>query len=137
MINKKKTSGTLSKLLGNIDNVEFKKTRNRMMIAAKIAAALKREGLSQKEFAAKMKKTESEISDWLSGNRNFTIDTLTEISISLDISLLNTHSASCYTVSMDYSICNVNKNNVGVAESKKWNLSMGNIVSDKKHQLVV
>lgn len=91
MINKKKTSGTLSKLLGNIDNVEFKKTRNRMMIAAKIAAALKREGLSQKEFAAKMKKTESEISDWLSGNRNFTIDTLTEISTSLDISLLNTH----------------------------------------------
>lgn len=137
MINKKKTSGMLSKLLGNIDNVEFEKTRNRMMLAAKIAAALKREGLSQKEFAEKMQKTESEISDWLSGNRNFTIDTLTEISTSLGISLLNTHSASCYTVSMDYSICNVNKKNVEVAESKKWNLSMENIVSSKKYQLVV
>ena len=80
----------LSQLLSTIDEVALKKTSNRMMIAAKIGNALKDKGISQKEFAKKLKKSESEVSSWLSGDRNFTIDTLTEISLALDVSLLDT-----------------------------------------------
>lgn len=88
MTKRRKSSGILSNLIKNIDKVEIGKTSNKMLIAAKIGDALKREGLSQKEFAAKIGKTESEISAWLSGDRNFTIDTLTEISYLLNISLI-------------------------------------------------
>lgn len=137
MIKKRKSKGALRQMIASTSKVDIEKMSNRLLLASKIGNALKNAGISQKRFSEMMNRTESEISDWLSGNRNFTIDTLTEISTSLGISLLNTHSASCYTVSMDYSICNGNKKNVEVTEHRKWNLSMGNIVSDKKHQLVV
>ncbi len=48
-------------------------------IADKIDAILKRKGMSQKEFAKKMNKTEAEVSRWLSGNHNFTIKTIAKI----------------------------------------------------------
>lgn len=88
MTKSRKSSGILSNLIKNIDKVELEKTSNKMLIAAKIGDALKREGLSQKEFAAKIGKSESEISAWLSGDRNFTIDTLIKISYLLNISLI-------------------------------------------------
>nr|DAS71160.1 MAG TPA: addiction module antidote protein [Caudoviricetes sp.] len=88
MTKSRKSSGILSNLIKNIDKVELEKTSNKMLIAAKIGDALKREGLSQKEFAAKIGKTETDISAWLSGDRNFTIDTLIKISYLLNISLI-------------------------------------------------
>ena len=48
-------------------------------IADKIDAILKRKGMSQKEFAEKMNKTEAEVSRWLSGTHNFTIKTIAKI----------------------------------------------------------
>ena len=39
-----------------------------------------------------MGKTESEVSEWLSGDRNFTLDTLTEIEHTLGVSLVDTES---------------------------------------------
>jgi DNA-binding transcriptional regulator YiaG len=48
-------------------------------IADKIDAILKRIGMSQKEFAKKMNKTEAEVSRWLSGTHNFTIKTIAKI----------------------------------------------------------
>lgn len=48
-------------------------------IADKIYAILKRKGMSQKEFAKKMNKTEAEVSRWLSGTHNFTIKTIAKI----------------------------------------------------------
>lgn len=87
MIKSKKSNGVLSSLIKKIDKTELEKASNRMLVAAKICSGLKKMGLTQKEFASKMNKSESEISAWLSGDRNFTINTLTEISLSLDISL--------------------------------------------------
>lgn len=88
MTKSRKSSGILNNFIKSIDKVELEKISNKMLIAAKIGDVLKREGLSQKEFAAKIGKTETEISAWLSGDRNFTIDTLTEISYLLNISLI-------------------------------------------------
>lgn len=49
-------------------------------IADKIAARLKELGLSQKDFALMVGKTQTEVSRWLSGTHNFTIRTLAKIS---------------------------------------------------------
>ncbi len=92
MIEKKKASGTLGRIVSEMDSngLAKVKVRNRMMVAAKIAEAMKARHLNQKQFAKLMGRTESEISDWLSGDRNFTIDTLFEIGQALGVSFLST-----------------------------------------------
>ena len=52
-------------------------------IADRIARILKDKEISQKEFAELMNKSESEISKWLSGTHNFTIETIVKISLAL------------------------------------------------------
>ena len=49
-------------------------------IADKIDELLKQRGLSQKEFAHLMGKTEPEVSRWVGGPHNFTLRTLAKIS---------------------------------------------------------
>lgn len=85
---RRKASATLSKIMDSITDEDRRHTRDRMMIAIKIADALDAKKLSQKRFAELMKKSESEISEWLSGNRNFTVDTLSDIENCLGINLL-------------------------------------------------
>ena len=48
---------------------------------------LKNKGISKSEFAAKMGKSPSEISKWMSGKHNFTIDTLMEIAHALKVDI--------------------------------------------------
>ena len=57
-------------------------------IADKIDARLKELGISQKEFARRMGKTESEVSRWLGGTHNFTLRTLSQISTALGRDLI-------------------------------------------------
>ena len=52
-------------------------------IADRIVAVLKKQGLTQKELAARMGKRESEVSRWLTGRHNFTTNTLADISLAL------------------------------------------------------
>lgn len=87
-----KARGKLAELLSQNKGKDLSKTKNKMLLAAKLCAALRSKDITQKAFAEMMGKTESEISDWLSGERNFTVDTLTEIEQVLGISLLNTQS---------------------------------------------
>lgn len=86
--NRRKPSATLTKIMSSISEEDKRRTRDRMLIAVKIADALEARKLSQKAFAELMGKSESEISEWLSGNRNFTVDTLSDISDCLGIHLL-------------------------------------------------
>ena len=53
-------------------------------IADRIYAILKKKNITQREFAKRMGKKESEISKWLSGSHNFTIQTLVQIQTNLD-----------------------------------------------------
>ena len=46
----------------------------------KIDAILKQKGMTQKEFARKMGKTEAEVSRWVGGTHNFTLRTIAKIS---------------------------------------------------------
>ncbi len=88
-VKEKKATGVLAKLLANIDEKELAKTRKRMMLAAKIEEAMKRCGYNQTQFAHRMKKSPTVISEWLSGDRNFTTDTLIDIEDALGIRLLD------------------------------------------------
>ena len=87
MIAKRKRSETLSKVLSGMDEDTLRRTRDRMLIASRISDALEARNLTQKRFAAMMGKSESEISEWLSGERNFTINTLSDIYACLGMEL--------------------------------------------------
>lgn len=89
-ISKRKATGTLGKMVSEVNPDKLAKMRNRMLIAAKIADAMQAKNLNQKQFAKLMGRTESEISDWLSGDRNFTIDTLFDIGQALGVTFLST-----------------------------------------------
>ncbi len=96
---RRKATGVLGQMLAEMDSKSLARTRNKMMVAARIADALKVKGITQKQMATLMGKTESEISEWLSGNRNLTIDTLTDIEEFLNIRLLYTRPFNFFNVS--------------------------------------
>ena len=62
-------------------------------IANRIYDILEAKGLSQKDFAKMMGKTETEVSRWLSGTHNLTLATLCKISVALghDIIMIPRH----------------------------------------------
>lgn len=86
---KSKNESVLDLLISQRDENEYAKVESRMGIAVKIAKALKRKGMTQKELAEKLGKRPSEISKWLTGNHNFTHDTLFDIQTVLNIRLLD------------------------------------------------
>lgn len=87
---RRKAKGFLGELLSEPPTATYYKTRNRMLVAAKIATALRQQGMTQRQLADMTGKSTSEVSEWLSGDRNMTIDTLTDISRALGITLLDT-----------------------------------------------
>lgn len=89
----KKRSNILHRL-ENESAATYEKTAMRMRLAIKIADAIAQSGFTQKEFAERMNKKPSEISKWLSGTHNFTIDTLYDISRELGITLIDDRSAA-------------------------------------------
>lgn len=99
MTTRRKPSASLTRIMNNIDEDKLRRTRNRMLVANKIADALKAKGISQKKFSEMTGRSESEVSEWLSGDRNFTIDTLSDIKKYLGIDLLNTSSMRTSLVS--------------------------------------
>ena len=58
-------------------------------IADRIHDILKEKGLSQKDLAFRLGKKESEISKWMQGTHNFTIETLVSIENALDEPIIN------------------------------------------------
>lgn len=58
-------------------------------LSDKLDAILKEKGMSQKEFASLMGKTESEVCRWLGGTHNFTLKTIAKISSVLDVELIS------------------------------------------------
>lgn len=67
--------------------MEKEKVRAKMQLAVRLDELIKAAGLSKGEFAARLGKNPSEISKWLSGTHNFTLDTLAEISNAFNIAL--------------------------------------------------
>lgn len=90
-MNRKRDSknSAISRILNRIDPIEKAKTSTKMNIAAMIDDAMIAKGWSKKDLMEKMgKKNQSEITRWLSGTQNFTVDKLVELSLLLDIKLV-------------------------------------------------
>lgn len=58
-------------------------------ISDKIATRLEELGMSQKELASTLGKSEAEVSRWLGGTHNFTLRTLAKISAALGEDLIH------------------------------------------------
>jgi ribosome-binding protein aMBF1 (putative translation factor) len=79
----------LNSLFSEITPEEQAKTDAKMLLAVKIAEAMKEKGWSKKRLMQEIGKTnQSEITRWLSGTQNFTVDTLIDLERVLDIKLL-------------------------------------------------
>lgn len=68
------------KRLAARSELSYLKVARRMRIAIQIADAMAKQHISKKELAEKMGRQPSEITKWLSGDQNFTSDTLAELS---------------------------------------------------------
>jgi ribosome-binding protein aMBF1 (putative translation factor) len=79
----------LNELLAEITPEEQARTDRKMRLAACIDEAIKAKGWGKKQFAEKVGRKPSEVSKWLSGTHNFTVETLTDIEHILGIRLLN------------------------------------------------
>lgn len=114
MTTRRKPSASLTRIINTIDEDKLRRTRDRMLVANKIADALNAKGISQKKFSEMTGRSESEVSEWLSGDRNFTIDTLSDIQKYLGIDLLNTSSMRTSPVSKEASRMKVAKRRTSV-----------------------
>ena len=84
---RKHRSLVVSELLNEITPAEKMQTSTKMSLAARLDDLITAKGWGKSEFAEKVNKNPSEITKWLSGTQNFTIDTLSEIAVALGISV--------------------------------------------------
>lgn len=80
---KKHSSKVLDDILNEITPLEYEKTKNRMLVAAKIYDLISNVFGNKAAFAKHIDKYPSEITKWTSGTQNFTLDALTEITWAL------------------------------------------------------
>lgn len=109
-------------------NVIYDKVAAKMRTAARIADAMQTAGLSKSQFAKKMGKSPSEVTKWLSGTHNFTIDSLQEISSVLGVEIT---SASEKPVVYDYTDISSNKMEFAVCDSPSETIPVTIPVSDR------
>lgn len=80
----------LNNLLSEVLPAEQAKTDAKMLIAVKIADAMQAKGWNKTRLMKEMGKTNpSEITRWLSGTQNFTVETLVDLERILEIKLLD------------------------------------------------
>jgi ribosome-binding protein aMBF1 (putative translation factor) len=80
-------SPIVSSFIARRNPAEFEKTKRNMLLAALIDDALKAKNWNKKQLAEAMHKQPSEVTKWLSGTHNFTLETLYLIESYLDVTL--------------------------------------------------
>jgi transcriptional regulator with XRE-family HTH domain len=84
---RKYNSAKLQDLLDEVTPLEMEQAKHKMLLAASIEDLMIAKKWSKSQFAQKVGKNPSEITKWLSGTQNFTIDVLTEIASALGVEL--------------------------------------------------
>jgi transcriptional regulator with XRE-family HTH domain len=77
----------IQELLNEVTPLEMEQTNVKMQLAANIEDLIKSKGWSKTRFASELNKTQPEISKWLSGAHNFTVETLVQISQVLGVEI--------------------------------------------------
>jgi transcriptional regulator with XRE-family HTH domain len=85
--NRQQSASVINQLLQEVSPVDKAQIENKMLFAARLEELMKQNGWSKGEFAEKLGKNASEITKWLSGTHNFTMDTLSEIAFFLKLPL--------------------------------------------------
>ena len=85
---RKFTSPIIQEALKQIDPTRREMVRRRMLIASRIADSLSVKNWTQKQLADVMNKRPSEVTKWLSGTHNFTLETIFLIEKHLNITLI-------------------------------------------------
>lgn len=80
-------SPLLQELLDEVTPLEMEQTNVKMQLAANIEDLIRSKGWSKTRFALELNKTQPEISKWLSGAHNFTVETLVQISQVLGVEI--------------------------------------------------
>lgn len=81
----------INNLLNSINPEDKERIEYRMLVAARIDSAMKAKGWKTKDLLHALgKKNPSEVTRWLSGTHNFTMDTLVDLQRVLGIRLLRT-----------------------------------------------
>jgi len=76
-------------LLEEVSPIEMEQSKTKMQIAARIEDFMNAKGWNKTTFAEKLDKNPSEITKWLSGTQNFTLDVLTEIASTLGVEIID------------------------------------------------
>lgn len=84
---RKYKSAIVTEFITRRNSSEFEKTKRNMLLAALIDEAIKAKGWNKSQLAEAMNKNPSEITKWLSGTHNFTLETLCLIESYLDVTL--------------------------------------------------
>ena len=78
-----KTNKILDEIRGHISPDVKKQLEISVSIANRVYDILEKKGMTQKDLAKLLGKTETEVSRWLSGTHNLTIATIAKISVVL------------------------------------------------------
>ncbi len=89
------------KRLAAQSELTYLKVARRMRIAIQIADAMEEQHISKKELAQLMGRQPSEITKWLSGDQNFTSDTLAELSYYLKAKITGENQVFSFTYTLD------------------------------------
>lgn len=84
---RKYKSQVVSNFIARRNSNDFDKTKRNMLLALLIDDALKAKGWNKKQLAEAMHKNPSEVTKWLSGTHNFTLETLYLIESYLNVKL--------------------------------------------------
>ncbi len=102
------SSELIDDLFDEISLEDIERTKNKMLLAARIEDAIKAKNWKKKNLAEALKKRPSEITKWLSGTHNFTIDTLWQLEKVLDVELINLSSHKTEHINNYYITINQN-----------------------------
>lgn len=80
-------SPILQDLLEEVTPLEIEQANVKMQLAANIEDLIRSKGWSKTKFASELNKSQPEISKWLSGTHNFTVETLVQISQVLGVKI--------------------------------------------------
>ena len=75
----------MAEVIAKRDPRHLEQTTKRLLVACNIADLMESKGWTPAQFAEKFSMTEDEILDWLGGQTVFDINTLTKISLVLDV----------------------------------------------------
>lgn len=114
---------SLNEFMAQIPFKTKRRVEVRVRIANRIEDTLVKRGISKSKFAKMVERSPSEITRWLSGDHNFTIDTLSDIEDALKVRLLCIRDEHSIVVVGAVQMMNVSSRQINMTDNvlDRWN----------------